>query len=102
MVDTGVALAAIEVSSHALAYGRVDDVQFAVAAFTNLSQDHLDFHGTMEDYFRTKAKLFEPDRTKQAVIWVDDEWGGRLAQECDLPRHDRRFRCFSRDLGTRR
>lgn len=85
MVDTGVALAAIEVSSHALAYGRVDDVQFAVAAFTNLSQDHLDFHGTMEDYFRTKAKLFEPDRTKQAVIWVDDEWGGGSRKSAICP-----------------
>ena len=50
----------MEVSSHALSLGRVDGVEFAVGGFTNLSRDHLDFHPTMEDYFDTKARLFDP------------------------------------------
>lgn len=77
MVDAGAELVAAEVSSHALALGRVDGTHFAVGAFTNLSQDHLDFHRDMEDYFLQKAKLF--DRCDVSVICVDDEWGVRLA-----------------------
>jgi UDP-N-acetylmuramoyl-L-alanyl-D-glutamate--2,6-diaminopimelate ligase len=67
----------MEVSSHALAMGRVEGIEFAVAGFTNLSQDHLDFHADMEDYFAAKARLFD-GRARRAVIVVDDEWGRRM------------------------
>ncbi|ABW14462.1 UDP-N-acetylmuramyl-tripeptide synthetase [Parafrankia sp. EAN1pec] len=79
MVERGVGAASMEVSSHALAQHRVDALRFAGAAFTNLSQDHLDFHPTMEDYFAAKAALFEPARSAAAVVCVDDDWGRRLA-----------------------
>lgn len=73
----------MEVSSHALSLGRVSGSHFDVAAFTNLSQDHLDFHDTMEEYFDAKAMFFHPDSplaaTKQ-VVCVDDEWGVRMAE----------------------
>lgn len=72
---------AMEVSSHALALGRVDGITFDVAVFTNLSEDHLDFHGTMENYFQAKASLFTPKRARYAVICVDDSWGERLAAQ---------------------
>lgn len=78
MVQAGVTEVAMEVSSHALALGRVVGTRFAVAAFTNLSQDHLDFHADMDDYFATKARLFD-GRARRAVIGVDDVWGRRLA-----------------------
>jgi UDP-N-acetylmuramoyl-L-alanyl-D-glutamate--2,6-diaminopimelate ligase len=78
MAEAGVTDVAMEVSSHALAMGRVAGTRFAVAAFTNLSQDHLDFHRDMEDYFEAKAALFD-GRAEQAVVCVDDEWGRRLA-----------------------
>lgn len=70
----------MEASSHALALGRVEPVRFDVAAFTNLGWDHRDFHPTQEDYFEAKALLFIPERTRSAVISVDDEWGVRLAR----------------------
>ncbi|MDF3048600.1 MAG: UDP-N-acetylmuramoyl-L-alanyl-D-glutamate--2,6-diaminopimelate ligase [Pseudonocardia sp.] len=79
MVESGVTDVAMEVSSHALALGRVVGTRFAVGAFTNLSQDHLDFHGDMEDYFAAKASLFANGRAEHAVICVDDAWGVRLA-----------------------
>jgi UDP-N-acetylmuramoyl-L-alanyl-D-glutamate--2,6-diaminopimelate ligase len=79
MVDEGVTDVAMEVSSHALALCRVDGTRVAVGAFTNLSQDHLDFHADMDDYFAAKASLFAPGRTEHAVVCVDDEWGRRLA-----------------------
>ena len=69
----------MEVSSHALTLGRVDGVRFDVAVFTNLSQDHLDFHGDMEQYFLAKAGLFTRERTDSALVCVDDAWGRRLA-----------------------
>lgn len=72
---------AMEVSSHALAYERVDGTRFAVACFTNLSQDHLDEHGTFEQYFAAKARLFTPSFTDTAAIALDDEWGTRLAAQ---------------------
>ena len=81
MVDDGVTGAAMEVSSHGLALGRVDGVRFRAAAFTNLTQDHLDFHADLEDYFRAKASLFTPERTPIGVINVDDAHGRRLADE---------------------
>ncbi|WP_084530054.1 Mur ligase family protein [Nocardia crassostreae] len=93
MVEQGVQAVVMEVSSHALALGRLDGVSFAVGAFTNLSQDHLDFHSDFEDYFATKRRLFIPDgpdtaatprpavAARTAVICVDDEWGQRLAAD---------------------
>ena len=68
----------MEVSSHGLELHRVDGTHFAVAVFTNLSRDHLDFHHTMDDYFAAKARLFTPAFTDRAVICVDDPWGRRL------------------------
>lgn len=85
MVEKGVTAVVMEVSSHALAYGRVDGLQFDVVLFTNLSQDHLDFHADMEDYFLTKAGLFSSRRARAAVVCVDDEWGVRLASHTPLP-----------------
>jgi UDP-N-acetylmuramoyl-L-alanyl-D-glutamate--2,6-diaminopimelate ligase len=85
MVAAGVEVAAVEVSSHALALGRVAGSRFAVAAFTNLSQDHLDFHPDMESYFQAKASLFTPGLAARAVIWVDDPYGARLAAATPLP-----------------
>jgi UDP-N-acetylmuramoyl-L-alanyl-D-glutamate--2,6-diaminopimelate ligase len=78
MVEHGVQAVAAEVSSHALLLGRADGIEFAVGAFTNLSQDHLDLHGSMEEYFLAKAKLFD-GRSRAAVIVVDDDWGRRMA-----------------------
>jgi UDP-N-acetylmuramoyl-L-alanyl-D-glutamate--2,6-diaminopimelate ligase len=78
MVENGVTYVPMEVSSHALALHRVAGTQFAVGAFTNLSQDHLDFHRDMEDYFQAKAMLFD-GRSKREVVCVDTEWGARLA-----------------------
>ena len=85
MAEQDVQACAMEVSSHALTLHRVDGVRFQVAAFTNLSQDHLDFHPTMEDYFAAKASLFDPERCGAAVICVDDEWGARLAAATRVP-----------------
>ena len=72
----------LEVSSHALAQGRVKGCAFEVSVFTNLTQDHLDFHPTMEDYFQAKALLFRPEYLKnRAVINQDDPYGKRLLTE---------------------
>jgi UDP-N-acetylmuramoyl-L-alanyl-D-glutamate--2,6-diaminopimelate ligase len=76
---------ALEVSSHALDQRRVDGLQFAVAAFTNLSHDHLDYHLTMENYFAAKASLFTSEHAARAVIWCDDPYGERLAEMTTLP-----------------
>ncbi|MVU82150.1 UDP-N-acetylmuramoyl-L-alanyl-D-glutamate--2,6-diaminopimelate ligase [Nocardia sp. ET3-3] len=93
MVERDVDAVVMEVSSHALALGRVDGVHFTVGAFTNLSQDHLDFHSDFEDYFAAKRRLFIPDgpdsagsarpsvAAQRSVVCVDDEWGERLAAE---------------------
>jgi UDP-N-acetylmuramoyl-L-alanyl-D-glutamate--2,6-diaminopimelate ligase len=74
----GRAAVAMEVSSHALVQHRVDATWFAAAIFTNLSQDHLDYHATMEEYFEAKARLFAPGRAAVAVVNADDPWGERL------------------------
>jgi UDP-N-acetylmuramoyl-L-alanyl-D-glutamate--2,6-diaminopimelate ligase len=79
MRGAGVDTVAMEVSSHALDYERVDGITFAAVCFTNLSQDHLDQHGTLEDYFEAKARLFTPAFTDTAAIALDDEAGGVLA-----------------------
>lgn len=83
MVDSGVEVAALEVSSHALDLGRVDGVRFAVAAFTNLSQDHLDYHETMENYFEAKALLFTEHAPEHCVVCVDDAAGREMARRCE-------------------
>jgi UDP-N-acetylmuramoyl-L-alanyl-D-glutamate--2,6-diaminopimelate ligase len=77
--ERGTQAVAMEVSSHALALGRVDAIPFAVAAFTNLGRDHLDFHGDEEAYFAAKASLFTPDRSRHAVVNIDDPRGRVLA-----------------------
>lgn len=85
MRERGVSDVVMEVSSHALVLGRVDGLTFDLAAFTNLSPDHLDFHGDMESYFAAKAMLFTPRRSRRAVVGVDDEWGRRLAESLSIP-----------------
>lgn len=85
MRDRGVAVVMVEVSSHALAMRRVDGLTFDIAGFTNLSQDHLDYHGTMEQYYLAKAGLFTPQRTRQGCVVVRDEWGKRLAADASVP-----------------
>ncbi|WP_432788922.1 UDP-N-acetylmuramoyl-L-alanyl-D-glutamate--2,6-diaminopimelate ligase [Brevibacterium sp. K11IcPPYGO002] len=75
----------MEVSSHALSQHRVDGAHFRVAGFTNLSQDHLDFHNTMEEYFEAKAQLFTRTFSDQAVIVVEDEWGERMVEAAQVP-----------------
>ncbi len=85
MLGAGDVACAIEVSSHALALRRADAVKFAVAIFTNLTQDHLDFHPTMEDYFAAKRKLFKDVRPGVAVVNLDDPYGARLAAELQRP-----------------
>jgi UDP-N-acetylmuramoyl-L-alanyl-D-glutamate--2,6-diaminopimelate ligase len=72
MREEGVEICAMEVSSHALVMGRVDGVTFDVTAFTNFGRDHLDFHGTVADYFAAKAGLFTPEHTRHALLNVDD------------------------------
>jgi UDP-N-acetylmuramoyl-L-alanyl-D-glutamate--2,6-diaminopimelate ligase len=84
MLDTGDRACAMEVSSHALSLRRADYVRFTAAVFTNLTQDHLDFHADMEDYFAAKRLLFLPERGERpgaAVVNLDDDYGRRLAGE---------------------
>jgi UDP-N-acetylmuramoyl-L-alanyl-D-glutamate--2,6-diaminopimelate ligase len=80
MLTQGDSACAMEVSSHALALHRVDAVHFAAAVFTNLTQDHLDFHGTMEEYFQAKRLLFTSG-PGVSVVNADDDYGARLADE---------------------
>jgi UDP-N-acetylmuramoyl-L-alanyl-D-glutamate--2,6-diaminopimelate ligase len=102
MVEAKCAAAVMEVSSHALHQSRVHGIEFAAAVFTNLTQDHLDYHGTMENYFRAKKLLFDSLQSSgTAVVNADDEWGatvmdGSLAktlsyavdQDADIRAHD--------------
>src|SRR5688572_2504033 len=85
MLEAGDRACAMEVSSHALELRRADGIHFAVAAFTNLSQDHLDFHPDMETYFAAKLRLFEEFDVGRAIVVIDDEWGRRLAERLDSP-----------------
>ncbi len=85
MVDAGVDIVALEVSSHALVMGRADAIRFELAAFTNLSQDHLDFHGDMASYAAAKERLFEPAMAHRAVVWRDDPAGARIVAQTVLP-----------------
>jgi UDP-N-acetylmuramoyl-L-alanyl-D-glutamate--2,6-diaminopimelate ligase len=83
MADGGDLACAMEVSSHALELHRADAIHWAVAVFTNLSHDHLDFHPTMEEYFLAKRRLFEAG-PRVGIVNVDDAWGARLAAEMDV------------------
>jgi UDP-N-acetylmuramoyl-L-alanyl-D-glutamate--2,6-diaminopimelate ligase len=85
MRERGATACVMEVSSHALVLGRVDGTLYDVAGFTNLSQDHLDFHADLDDYFAAKAALFTPERSRRGVVVVDDEYGRRLAAEAQVP-----------------
>jgi UDP-N-acetylmuramoyl-L-alanyl-D-glutamate--2,6-diaminopimelate ligase len=84
-LDEGATHLVLEVSSHGLAMRRVDALDFAVAAFTNLSRDHLDFHGSMERYGEAKARFFTELAPKRAVIHVDDAFGAELAERIPVP-----------------
>ena len=75
----------MEVSSHAMVLHRMQGAHFAFVGFTNLTQDHLDFHGDIESYFAAKAKLFTYEFADQAVINIDTEYGARLADKTELP-----------------
>src|SRR5712691_6706227 len=79
MIGAGDRSCVMEATSHASAQGRLDGTRFAVLAFTNLSHEHLDFHGTMDDYFDAKRRLFA--QADRAVVNVANEWGRRLAAE---------------------
>jgi UDP-N-acetylmuramoyl-L-alanyl-D-glutamate--2,6-diaminopimelate ligase len=97
-LNEGCYSAVMEATSIAIELGRVDGLRFEVAIFTNLTQDHLDLHGTMEAYFAAKRKLFEGSigpRPRWAVVNVDDEYGRRLADEFDGP-----ILRFGRDRGA--
>jgi UDP-N-acetylmuramoyl-L-alanyl-D-glutamate--2,6-diaminopimelate ligase len=85
MVEQGVSAAAMEVSSHALALGRVAGAAFDVAVFTNLSQDHLDFHADLDDYFAAKASLFTPGYARAGVVNIDDPRGRELVGRAEIP-----------------
>jgi len=88
MADRGVSHVVAEVSSHAIALGRVDDCAFEIGIFTNLSQDHLDYHQTMENYFLAKKRLFseilpagKANRPRWMIVNSDDPWGRRILEE---------------------
>lgn len=88
MRDSGVTHCVMEVSSHALAQGRVDGCRFDAAVFTNLTHEHLDYHHTMEDYFRAKSLLYgllKDGVEGRAIVNVDDPWGRKLVKGLDAP-----------------
>lgn len=84
MRDAGVDTVVMEVSSIAVSEHRVDAVTYDVMGFTNLTQDHLDYHGSMEEYYRAKARLFQPDHARLGLVGIDDDWGRRLAGEAGI------------------
>ncbi|WP_078879579.1 MULTISPECIES: UDP-N-acetylmuramoyl-L-alanyl-D-glutamate--2,6-diaminopimelate ligase [Kitasatospora] len=85
MGERGADAVTMEVSSHALVYGRTDGVVYDVALFNNLTPEHLDFHPDMEDYFQAKARLFQPGKSRAGVVNLDDAYGRRLAAEAKIP-----------------
>ncbi|WP_431683881.1 UDP-N-acetylmuramoyl-L-alanyl-D-glutamate--2,6-diaminopimelate ligase [Kitasatospora sp. KL5] len=85
MRERGASAVVMEVSSHALVFGRVDGVLYDVALFNNLTPEHLDFHPDMEDYYRAKARLFQTDKARRGVANFDDPYGRRLAGEAPIP-----------------
>lgn len=85
MVDFGIEYVVMEVSAHALALDKTEEIVFEVGVLTNLTQDHLDFFKTMENYKRAKLKLFERNKIKSAVLNFDDEFGRELGETIDVP-----------------
>lgn len=85
MAERGADAVTMEVSSHALVFGRTDGVAYDVALFNNLTPEHLDFHPDMEDYFQAKARLFQPGKSRHGVVNLDDGYGRRLAAEAKIP-----------------
>lgn len=90
MVTQGCTAAVMEVSSHALAQDRTSGCEYDVAVFSNLTQDHLDFHGTMEAYFQAKLRLFTEliggkKANKRAIVNIDDSYGPRIVERCPVP-----------------
>jgi UDP-N-acetylmuramoyl-L-alanyl-D-glutamate--2,6-diaminopimelate ligase len=83
--EDGRGAVAMEVSSHALAQHRTAGTRFALAVFTNLGQDHLDFHHTVDEYFDAKAALFTPTTAAAALVNRDDPWGRRLLDRIEIP-----------------
>ena len=83
MLDAGDRSVALEASSHASVLHRLDRVRFDALVFTNLTQDHLDFHGTMEEYFEAKRRLFTGAAPPPAAVNVGDSWGRKLAEELE-------------------
>ena len=86
MADEGADYVVMEVSAHAIAYHRLEGIRFATGCFTNLSQDHLDFFGTMENYFNCKKSFFRSSWMDNAAINLDDERSQAILNEIDLPR----------------
>jgi len=85
MNDLGASDVVMEVSSHAMSEYRVGGIHFEIVGFTNLSQDHLDYHSTMENYFKAKSSLFRKDYASRGVVCIDSAWGERLVAETDIP-----------------
>ena len=85
MRERGCDSVTMEVTSHALALDRIEPITFAAAGFTNLSQDHLDFHSDMEDYFEAKRSLFVPPRAARGAVNVDDAYGRKLYEDPAIP-----------------
>jgi len=85
MREADVRAVGVEVSAQAISRHRVDGLVFDVAAFTNLSHDHLDDYGSMENYYVSKLDLFQPGRARRGVVTVDSEWGRRIAAESSIP-----------------
>ena len=106
MRGEGITAVAMEVSSHALDQHRVGGIVFDTAVFTNLAPEHLDYHGTIEQYFYSKSLLFGPGRCRQALVCVDDEWGVRLASQLEVPTmtfgHDDRAQARITEVGSDR
>ena len=84
-VGSGASFLAMEVSSHALLQHRISGMAYDAAIFTNLSLDHLDYHGDMESYYKAKSLLFTPTHSKLAVINADNEFGKRLMKDIEIP-----------------
>ena len=85
MAERGADAVTMEVSSHALVFGRTDGVAYDVALFNNLTPEHLDFHPDMEDYFQAKARLFQPGKSRRGGVNLDDGYGRRRAAEAKIP-----------------
>jgi UDP-N-acetylmuramoyl-L-alanyl-D-glutamate--2,6-diaminopimelate ligase len=85
MYEENIDSVVMEVSSHGIDQHRIDATTFALSIFTNLSPEHLDYHGTIEQYYSVKAQLFTRERTELALICVDDTWGRRLASQIHVP-----------------